>query len=156
MILGGLSHWKKNKIVIGFKIKHYFEPTYYRMMLRMRLGSELSKCKMVFTGDNYRNIYNYAIGSMLRCRIDFNKKSSSLFKTICLKKKHGKNLIITVYGKSYFSNAFTVNVNSNKIQDRDLKNKLKEFLELGFINDKFNVSNIIVNINTLYLTYNKL
>ena len=65
-------------------------------------------------------------------------------------------LLFFIYGKSYFSNAFTVNVNSNKIQDRDLKNKLKEFLELGFINDKFNVSNIIVNINTLYLTYNKL
>jgi len=79
-----------------------------------------------------------------------------LFKTICFKKKHRKNFIITKYGARYFSNAFTVNVNSNKIQDSDFKNELKVSLELGTINDKFNVSNNIANINTLYMAYNQL
>jgi hypothetical protein len=125
-------------------------------MLKIRLGDELLKCKMVFTGDNYKHTYNYKTGSMLICHIDFNKKSSSLFKTICFKKKHKKNFIITKYDERYFSNAFTVNVNSNKIQDSDLKNKLKASLELGSINDKFNVSNNIANINTLYTAYNQL
>ncbi len=125
-------------------------------MLKIRLGDELLKGKMVFTGDNYRNTYNYKTGSMLRSHIDFDKKSLSLFKTICFKKKHRKNFIITKYCERYFSNAFTVNVNSNKIQDSDFKNKLRVSLELGFINDKFNVSNNIANINTLYMAYNQL
>ena len=125
-------------------------------MLKKRLGDELFKCKMVFTGDNYKHTYNYKTGSMLRCHIDFNKKSLSLFKTICFKKKHKKNFIIAKYGERYFSNAFTVNVNSNKVQDRDFKNKLKASLELESINDKFNVSNNIANIDTLYMAYNQL
>jgi predicted transcriptional regulator len=125
-------------------------------MLKIRLGDELSKCKMVFTGDNYISTYNYKTGSMLIRHINFNKKSLSLFKTICFKKKQRKNFIITKYGERSFSNAFTVNVNSNKIQDSDFKHKLKVSLELGSINDKFNISNNIADINTLYMAYNQL
>ena len=125
-------------------------------MLKIKLRDELLKCKMVFTGDNYKYTYNYKTGSMLICHIGFNKKSLSFFKTVCFKKKYKKNFIITKYSERYFSNAFTVNVNSNKVQDRDLKNKLKASLELGFINDKFNVSNNIANINTLYMAYTQL
>jgi hypothetical protein len=125
-------------------------------MLKIKLRDELLKCKMVFTGDNYKHTYNYKTGSMLICHIGFNKKSLSFFKTVCFKKKYKKNFIITKYSERYFSNAFTVNVNSNKVQDRDLKNKLKASLELGFINDKFNVSNNIANINTLYMAYTQL
>ena len=96
-----------------------------RTMLKIRLGDELFKCKMVFTGDNYIHTYNYKTGSMLKCHIDFNKKSLSLSKTICFKQKYKKNFIIMKYGERYFSNAFTVNVNSNKVQDRYLKINLR-------------------------------
>jgi len=57
-----------------------------RTMLKIRLGDELLKCKMVFTGDNYINTYNYKSGFLLKCHRNFNKKVYHCLKLYVLKK----------------------------------------------------------------------
>jgi len=57
------------------------------MCFTLKSGDELSKYKMIFAGDKQINEFGYNTESVLKRRTDCNKKSLSLFKAICLKKK---------------------------------------------------------------------
>ncbi len=92
---------------------------------------------MIFTGDNQIRKLSYNTESMLIRHIDCNKKSLSLFKAIGFKKKHRKSLSLILCGKRYFSDAFTVNVNSQKIQNKEHKTKLMPTLGSKYDKNKF-------------------
>lgn len=128
----------------------------YRNMFIQKLGDELSQCKMIFIGDNLLNKFGYNTESILKRRIDCNKKSLSLFNATGFKKKHRRGLSLTLYGKRYFSDAFTVNVNSQKIQNKEHKMKLMLTLDSEYNNNKFKISNQVANLGTLHMALNQL
>jgi len=111
---------------------------------------------MIFTGDKQINKFGCNTGSVLKRRIDCNKKSLSLFKAIRFKKKHRKGFSLTLYSKRYFSDAFIVNVNSQEIQDKEHKIKLMSTLDSEYNKNKFRFSNQVANMETLYTAFNQL
>jgi len=125
-------------------------------MLTQKLGDELLKYKMIFTGDKQINKFVDNAESVLKRRIDCNKKSLSLFRAICLKKKYRKDLSLTLCSKRYFSDAFTVNVNSQKIQDKEHKIKLMPTLDSEYNKNKFRVSNQVADLGTLFMALKQL
>jgi len=125
-------------------------------MIRQQLGDELSTYKMILTGDKQINKFGCKTGPMLIRRIDFNKKSLPLFKAKCLKKKYRKDLSLTLYSKRYFSDAFTVNVNSQEIQDKERKIKLTSTLDPEYDKNKFIISSQIADMETLLKAFNLL
>jgi len=77
------------------------------------------------------------------------KKVCHYLKLQALKKKYRKDLRLTLYSKRYFSDAFTVNVNSQEILDKEHKIQLMSTFDLEYDKNKFRISNQIADKETL-------